>query len=138
MSGVIATLLAARQLKEKGALGDLEKQIIFTYFTGEAYGYIGSTRFVNDIMSFECKERNDKTGACKNPIAPSLAFQNIKMDKIAGIIEVDQVGNTQVDQKPDGTWYIHRERTAPFPAQTKLDAAIEKAANVFYFLFFLQ
>lgn len=60
MSGVVSLVLAANALSSlyrDGAPNLLERQILFAFFVGESFGYIGSERFVYDITQFECKKQ---------------------------------------------------------------------------------
>jgi hypothetical protein len=49
MSGVIALLAAAQALGEFDKSG-WTKQLVFAFFAGESWGYIGSSRFVYGIL----------------------------------------------------------------------------------------
>ncbi|KAL7533159.1 hypothetical protein ACHAXR_005073 [Thalassiosira sp. AJA248-18] len=107
----ILTLLMAAQLigssiKDE-ALDELYGQIAFAFFQGESYGYIGSRRFLKDVMEgFECSGGNEgvasvykakdesgdtTTRACLHPPRADLTFQNL--GEVRGMIAVDQVGN---------------------------------------------
>jgi nicastrin len=95
MSGAVALLAAAHSLAKVENKTGFPKQILFTFFTGESWGYLGSKRFVHDIQYFHCNEVDGDR--CHSPYQPSLQFQKIKLDKISSIIELNQVG------KPQGT-----------------------------------
>lgn len=80
-------------------LDNFNKRIVFGFFEGEAYGYLGSRKFIDDLINFECDDQytvnsvsNDKNSdkACLSPMRPSLAFKNL--GEIAGMVTVDQVG----------------------------------------------
>ena len=106
----ILTLLMAAQLigssiKDE-TLDQLYSQITFAFFQGEGYGYIGSRRFLKDVVDgFQCsaggeegvaavykrREENDTIRACLNPTRADLTFQNL--GEVRGMISVDQVGN---------------------------------------------
>ncbi|WJX36963.1 hypothetical protein P8452_24789 [Trifolium repens] len=49
ISGLIALLAAADALSRLDGLGDLSKQLVFVVFTGEAWGYLGSRRFLVEL-----------------------------------------------------------------------------------------
>ncbi|CAN0913855.1 At3g52640/At3g52650 [Linum grandiflorum] len=49
ISGLIALLAAVDSLSQVDGLGDLEKQLVFAVFTGEAWGYLGSRRFLLEL-----------------------------------------------------------------------------------------
>ncbi|XP_045820391.1 nicastrin [Trifolium pratense] len=49
ISGLIALLAAADALSRLDGLGELSKQLVFVVFTGEAWGYLGSRRFLVEL-----------------------------------------------------------------------------------------
>jgi len=107
-SNILSLLLAAELLGSSvndKVLDQLYSRIIFAFFQGESYGFIGSRLFVKDVIGgFECNDgnegipsvlkRKDETStarACLNPLRTDLTFQNL--GDIRGMIAVDQVGN---------------------------------------------
>lgn len=66
---------------------------MFGFWAGEAWGYLGSKRFVYDITNFQCNEQSGTQ--CLDPFQDSLEFQNIKIDKIHSIVELGQIGKLQ-------------------------------------------
>lgn len=99
VSGTIAQLLAAVTLKKHIEPHLLSKDIVFAWFAGEAWGYVGSQRFVYDITQFAC-ETPSSNGGCDKPPKNSLDFESIKMPNIDAIIELNQVGNIQSVEGP--------------------------------------
>lgn len=49
ISGLIALLAAVDSLSHVNGLDDLGKQLVFSVFTGEAWGYLGSRRFLFEL-----------------------------------------------------------------------------------------
>ncbi|XP_057993530.1 nicastrin isoform X2 [Hevea brasiliensis] len=49
ISGLISLLAAVDSLSSMDGLGDLSKQLVFSVFTGEAWGYLGSRRFLLEL-----------------------------------------------------------------------------------------
>ncbi|KAJ4837960.1 hypothetical protein Tsubulata_015679 [Turnera subulata] len=49
ISGLIALLAAVDSLSRADGLVDLSKQLVFSVFTGEAWGYLGSRRFLLEL-----------------------------------------------------------------------------------------
>ncbi|XP_058009274.1 nicastrin isoform X2 [Hevea brasiliensis] len=49
ISGLISLLAAVDSLSHMNGLGDLSKQLVFSVFTGEAWGYLGSRRFLLEL-----------------------------------------------------------------------------------------
>lgn len=101
-TNILTMLLAAYLLGTQvsdSTLDALNNRIVFALFDGEAYGYLGSRRFLNDVLNFSCDDQytvnsvsKDGTSdlACLYPMRPSLKFKDI--GQIAGMLTVDQVG----------------------------------------------
>lgn len=112
-SNLLATTMAAFLLGKSvndSTLDQLPNRIVFGFFEGEAYGYVGSRRFISDVLNFACSDNmkvrsvaNDETSdmACLYPMRPSLKFKDI--GEIAGMISVDQVGIPS----GDGNFFVH-------------------------------
>ncbi|KAJ8551714.1 hypothetical protein K7X08_021729 [Anisodus acutangulus] len=49
ISGLISLLAVVDALSRVDGLGDLDKQLVFAVFTGEAWGYLGSRRFLLEL-----------------------------------------------------------------------------------------
>jgi len=107
-SNILALLLTAHLIGSSvtdDVLDGLSSRIAFGFFQGESYGYIGSRRFLKDVVGgFQCSDgdggvpsvykRKDEAGtsrACLHPIRSDLTFQNL--GEVRGMISVDQVGN---------------------------------------------
>lgn len=63
LSGLIALLAAIDALSLIDGLDDLKKQLVFIVFTGEAWGYLGSRRFL-----FELDLQSDAVGGLNNSL----------------------------------------------------------------------
>lgn len=112
-SNVLATIMAAYLLGKSvddTTLDQLPNRIVFGFFEGEAYGYLGSRRFVNDVFNFQCADQykvrsvakdDNSDMACLYPMRPSLKFKDI--GDIAAMLTVDQVGVPT----GDGNFYVH-------------------------------
>lgn len=112
-SNVLATIMAAYLLGKSvddATLDQLPNRIVFGFFEGEAYGYLGSRRFFNDVVNFQCDDQykvrsvakdDDSEMACLYPMRPSLKFKDI--GDIAAMLTVDQVGVPA----GDGNLYVH-------------------------------
>lgn len=115
-SNILAVLMAANLIGTTvtdATLDGLYGRIVFTFFQGESYGYIGSRRFLKDLIidenskGFECTngatngivptvhKRKDEgtmmTQSCLYPLRQDLTFMNL--GTVRGMIAVDQVGN---------------------------------------------
>lgn len=55
MSGLIANLAALEALsRDEVDMKSFKKQILFTFFEGENWGYVGSSRFIHNVKNFKC------------------------------------------------------------------------------------
>mmetsp|Transcript_90835 Transcript_90835/g.185068 ORF Transcript_90835/g.185068 Transcript_90835/m.185068 type:complete len:800 (+) Transcript_90835:70-2469(+) len=112
-SNTLATMMAAYLLGnavDDATLDQLPNRIVFGFFEGEAYGYLGSRRFLNDVINFQCNDQykvrsvakdDNSDMACLYPMRPSLKFKDI--GDIAAMLTVDQVGVPT----GDGNLYVH-------------------------------
>ena len=114
-SNILTLLMASHLLGSTvpdSSLDTLYGKITFAFFQGESYGYLGSRRFIKDVVEgFSCangeegvssvyktkgNNDDDKTTtttiqrACLHPLRSDLTFQNL--GSIRGMIAVDQVG----------------------------------------------
>ena len=114
-SNTLALLMAAKLVGsyvDDATLENLNKQIVFGFFQGEGYGFLGSRSFLQDVAGFSCdddltvnsvaKDPNSVM-ACLYPMRPSLEFQ--KLGQIAGMLAVDQVGVPTAQQN----LYVHQD-----------------------------
>eukprot|EP00934_Nitzschia_sp_Nitz4_P002391 Nitzschia sp. Nitz4//scaffold20_size174350//62996//65293//NITZ4_002094-RA/size174350-processed-gene-0.20-mRNA-1//1//CDS//3329541785//2386//frame0 len=114
-TNTLTLLMAAYLLGQSvsdSTLDALNRRIVFGFFDGEAYGYLGSRRFINDVLNFECQEEylvhnvakdQDSDFACLYPMRPNMRFKDI--GEIAGMVTVDQVGNPS----GNGNLYVHND-----------------------------
>jgi nicastrin len=107
MSNLIATLAALDALSHFD-ISNITRQIIFMFFDGESWGYLGSSKFIHDILNFSCAQYNENKTACLQPYYPSLEFLKLSLSKIRAIIELKQVGNRQNDGRKQ--LYVHQNR----------------------------
>jgi len=127
ISGTVA-LMGAYQYLRLTRASDLQKyskNVIFAWFDGETFGYVGSSRFARDISSFSC-EKTAKSGGCESPAGYSnLDFKNIDFSKIESIIELKQVGLTK---NGGSSLFIHQHEDA---SKTSLlvEAALQAGAD---------
>eukprot|EP00752_Nemacystus_decipiens_P017814 g15971.t2 len=103
VSGLVALLCAAESLGATGRSGGVDfsalpRQIVFAAFQGEAFGFTGSRRFLQDWRGsgVSCQNKADPRvspsgmEACLDPLYPSLEFQ--RLERPAHVLAVDQVG----------------------------------------------
>ncbi|KAL7430144.1 hypothetical protein ACHAXH_003793 [Discostella pseudostelligera] len=106
-SNILTLLMASHLLGSTvsdATLDTLYGKIAFAFFQGESYGYLGSRRFVKDVVDgftcdggeegvssvFKTKSPTAIPRACLHPLRSDLTFQNL--GTIHGMIAVDQVG----------------------------------------------
>mmetsp|Transcript_14895 Transcript_14895/g.22745 ORF Transcript_14895/g.22745 Transcript_14895/m.22745 type:complete len:794 (+) Transcript_14895:182-2563(+) len=115
-SNIMAIMLAAKMIGQVSDFSSLGKEIVFSLFQGESFGYLGSRRFLLDILGFECKSdpvpsvsKNQDSGemACLYPLRPSLEFSNLNGNNIAGMLVVDQIGVLTTKKN----FYVHADKT---------------------------
>jgi len=118
-SNILATVLAARMVGQVSDLSSLKNEIVFTLFQGESFGYLGSRRFLLDVVGgFECasdpvpsvstnSDGSSDTLACLYPLRPSLEFSNLNGANMAGMLVVDQIGVLTTKKN----FYVHADKT---------------------------
>lgn len=123
MNGAITLMAVADALsKSPTSPSAFNKHIIYTFFNAEAFGNIGSSRFVDDLSSNTCSFSvplgSDPVPqcpyynvSCSNPCFIDLNFTSIKIDKIESIIELNQLGNIGSD-KTDLITYLHVDESS--------------------------
>jgi nicastrin len=103
-------------------LEPLPKELVFGFFTGETWGYVGSRKFVDDLLHFKCKrvegnENNNNNSPnstaelsrfawCQDPYKYNLEFTKLSLSRIDAILELNQVALLD-EQHP--ILYMHRE-----------------------------
>lgn len=106
---IMAAYLIGKSVDD-ATLDALPNRIVFGFFDGEAYGYLGSRQFVHDVLNFQCGEglrvrsvAKDDTSemACLYPMRPTMRFKDLY--KIAAFLTVDQVGIPV----GDGNLFVH-------------------------------
>jgi len=117
-SNILTVLMAAKLFGESvtdSVLDGLQNKIMFAFFQGENYGYMGSRSFLRDVAypGFQCdengtvaaiaknKDEENPKMACLNPLRHDLAFMDI--GSIKSMIAVDQVGILS----DNNTFYVH-------------------------------
>ncbi|KAI7867163.1 glycosyltransferase family 20-domain-containing protein [Spinellus fusiger] len=110
LSGLIAMLTVADALSRSPlSFESLKKNIVYTAFTAEAWGFAGSQRFVQDITTpFQCTNATRAfpcpytNAPCTNPCIRSMNFQRIQFNNIDTIIEFSSVSG--INSNYTGYW----------------------------------
>ncbi|PHT31155.1 Nicastrin [Capsicum baccatum] len=90
ISGLISLLAVVDSLSRVDGLGDLDKQLVFAVFTGEAWGYLGSRRFL-----LELDQHSD-------------AVSGLDLALIEKVLEIGSVGKGS--SPDDNTFFAHSTR----------------------------
>ena len=121
-SGLVALLAAEIALHEHlGPAGAaaLRHDIVFAYFQGEAYGYLGSRTYVRDLATFACTSPNaDNPDACDRPYMASTQFLAPRLARTAAVVDAGQVGLLAApNASAPATLFVHTT-TAPAATET--------------------
>jgi len=116
-SNILTVLMAAKMFGEAVTdqqLDQMENKVMFSFFQGENYGYMGSRSFFRDVAypGFQCdsstvtaiaknKDDADAKMACLSPLRHDMDFENL--GDIVNMISVDQVGILGTNS----TFYVH-------------------------------
>ncbi|RHY26771.1 hypothetical protein DYB32_007311, partial [Aphanomyces invadans] len=109
-SGLVALLAAADALKTIPSSA-LKKNIVFSAFQGESYGFVGSRRFLADLKQAKASPHGVcaspittptpfGSSHCASPVRSSLAFTSLSLDSIDLAVHVDQVAQ-------GNAWFVH-------------------------------
>ncbi|KAL3698397.1 hypothetical protein R1sor_012473 [Riccia sorocarpa] len=109
LSGLIAMLAAADALSRVADVDQFQKQIVFLAVTGEAWGYLGSRRFLLELAGGN----------------PSLSGLNIS--RIHQVLEVGSVGKA-VDAGR-ATLYLHKQKDQFSSATQEIFDALQSSAS---------
>lgn len=108
----------------------MSKHIVYTLFTGEAWGFSGSQRFVQDIMSspIQCEKPPTSGSGCAYPFYSDLEFQRLNPAKIEAILEVGQIaGMGGVDGNP--SLYAHVDNIQEAASTALLKQVVQIGAS---------
>ncbi|KAF9975540.1 hypothetical protein BGZ73_000800 [Actinomortierella ambigua] len=120
LTGMVALLATAEALSRSPIpLSSMQKHIVYTLFSGEAWGFGGSQRFVKDISApINCiKPPEAGSTGCLYPFFSSLDFTRIKLSNIDRVFEVSQIG--LIGQPDDAAHYLHIHNTPQQQALTQ-------------------
>lgn len=92
-SSVITNLAAALTLAPYAKRGLFVRDLLFTFFDAETWGYSGSQKFLTDILNFTCITNVSNIDVCAMPYTSTMAFKReIDYQDIRYVVEVGQVG----------------------------------------------
>ena len=123
IASVISILLTVNTLARVKDIANLDKQIVFGLFAGESWGYLGSNKFVDDVMNFNCKSLSSDGNSCTDPYRPSLEFQKIKLSNIDLAIDIDQIGSL------GNTLFVHKEKSQNSSEISKFISIMQENTN---------
>ncbi|KAG6547977.1 hypothetical protein Mapa_010799 [Marchantia paleacea] len=109
LSGLIAMLAAADALSRVPDVDEFQKQIVFLALTGEAWGYLGSRRFISEL-------------AGGNP-----SISGLSLSRIHQLLEIGSVGKA-VDAGR-ATLYVHKQKDQISSATKEMVEALQSSAS---------
>lgn len=131
VAGMVTVLAVAEALSRSTIpLDKMSKHIVYTLFTGEAWGFSGSQRFVQDITSspIQCEKPPTSGTGCAYPFYSDLEFQRLNPAKIEAILEVGQIaGMGGTGGNP--TLYAHVDNIQESASTTLLNQILQIGAN---------
>jgi len=107
ISGLIALLTAVDALSHIHDLRNLKKQLVFAVFNGEAWGYLGSRKFLQEL---------DKGADSVNGINSLMIDQ---------VVEIGSVGKAVIEKYP--SFYVHAAGNSS--ASNKILDALQSASK---------
>lgn len=121
VASIAAMVIAAEAISrsDQSFLDNLIKQPIFFFAQGDEWGSMGSNRFVDDILDFQCRnpipspevQGANELPACADPIYLSTLFQEIKIENIDSVVAIDQVGLADESEDQSPFFYLHPSST---------------------------
>eukprot|EP00842_Homolaphlyctis_polyrhiza_P001610 jgi/Hompol1/244/HPOL_000393-RA len=112
-SGLVAMLAAVEALSRlpaNASMSSLSKNVVFSAFEAETWGFAGSKRFVDDLASFNCVSPGPSqycNGKCASPCRLTTDFTAIKFDKIESVIEFDTIGDITRPGSATANYFLH-------------------------------
>ena len=99
ISGFVALLAALESLKGID-WSTATKHLRYAFFDAEEWGYLGSTRFLDDIISFNCNSWKNNGEFCNSPYRIDFGFETFDLNAFDTVIEIKSVANAN-------TLYVH-------------------------------
>ncbi|RKP05674.1 Nicastrin-domain-containing protein [Thamnocephalis sphaerospora] len=115
LSGMVG-LLAVADALSRLPTSTFSRNILYTFFNGEAWGFAGSQRFVRDIsQKFVCNVKFEKStvgcpyteAACAKPCRTDNDLDEISLDKVAAVVELNQIGHSNTEDRT--TFFVHTD-----------------------------
>jgi hypothetical protein len=97
-SSILTQLAIANILAERfnfSVPGVMKRDMLFTFFGAENYGYSGSSRFLSDVQQFSCSSYSKDRRWCQEPYMKSLKFQDILSNgrRFSHVIEIGPISH---------------------------------------------
>lgn len=112
-SSIAAMLAAVQALSSEGArTRELPRRVAFGLFQGEAWGRIGSRRWLKEVQHFTCGSYQDAADSatgkkyCRGPLRTDLSFRKLSFERFAHVLAFDQVG---APVELGGSVYLHQD-----------------------------
>lgn len=143
VSSTVALLAAIDSISSSASLANqlpaLPSTPLFFLFTGEAWGLLGSRRFLTDVRNFTCTERATPPPSpppatptsrkqlpapqsCSSPFQYDLRFTELRAASLASVLQIGPLGASEAK----GTLYVHAPSEGSQP--NELVATLHEAA----------
>ncbi|CAK9138153.1 unnamed protein product [Ilex paraguariensis] len=116
ISGMISLLAAVDALSYLDGLHDLSKQLVFVVFTGEAWGYLGSRRFL-----LELDQNSDAVYGLNNSLIEKVYFSSKNVQS-----------NIEIGFKTRPSWLTRKEQIKRHGVRRENDIKLEQEALGFF------
>lgn len=100
ISGFVALLAALESFKNID-WSQADKPLRFAFFDGEEVGYLGSTRFLDEVIDFKCKSQSDN--GCESPYRLDMGFESVNPEDFNTAIEIKSVATAN-------SLYVHTNK----------------------------
>lgn len=125
----IATMLAAAEALSHTDAAALPYQILFGVFQAEAWGRMGSRRWVGEVRSFTCQQNVSQdvspTGRdyCAFPLRTDVSFSKLQLSDVQYVLAVDQVGGR--GSTAGSGLYVHTDAPSPSAGSTWISSVLQ-------------
>ncbi|KYR03053.1 nicastrin [Tieghemostelium lacteum] len=83
-------------------------QLIFAMWNGEKWGYLGTSKFVDDLLNFNCTQVSSQDPTvCQQPVNYDMTFETIDFQRIKMIVELNQIGLPERTPNNQSLYYLH-------------------------------
>ncbi|KAG0365842.1 hypothetical protein BGZ54_006151 [Gamsiella multidivaricata] len=131
ITGMVTLLVVAEALSRSSIpLDSMQKHILYTLFTAEAWGLSGSQRFVQDISNpVNCIKPPTSGSGCAYPFYSDLDFQRLNPANIDSILEAGQVGSIRLPSGTAPSLYAHIDNVQGATSESLLKQVVQAGSS---------